>query len=168
MLSLVLISLYLGVLILQLQKAIGPQFMVPKIYQDIPYNYYISYNEIEASNQQLKECCICLEDFLTFESSTIKLTTLTAEESIVSHNQEPSQTPLFKTSKCSRQYFMQLRSKMIQKKNQYLDSLKYKYNKTSYMKTPCNHLFHSQCMEIWMEKKCECPSCRTKIPPLAS
>lgn len=167
MLSLVLVSLYFGVLILQLQKVIGPQFMVPKNYKEIPYNYYIPYSEIVTGNQQLKECCICLEDFLTYESSINKQNLTTSDESLGNQHQELSHSAIYKTSKCSKQYFMQLRIRIAQKKDEYIDSLKYKYNKTAYMKTPCNHLFHSQCMEIWMEKKCECPSCRTKIPSLA-
>ena len=33
-----------------------------------------------------------------------------------------------------------------------------------YMITPCKHLFHSECLEIWMELKNICPVCRSEIP----
>eukprot|EP00818_Percolomonas_sp_WS_P010408 CAMPEP_0117441696 /NCGR_PEP_ID=MMETSP0759-20121206/3766_1 /TAXON_ID=63605 /ORGANISM="Percolomonas cosmopolitus, Strain WS" /LENGTH=635 /DNA_ID=CAMNT_0005233555 /DNA_START=1264 /DNA_END=3171 /DNA_ORIENTATION=- len=30
--------------------------------------------------------------------------------------------------------------------------------------TPCNHLYHEECLKHWMEVKLECPSCRSTIP----
>ena len=35
-----------------------------------------------------------------------------------------------------------------------------------YMVTPCHHIFHARCLELWLEQKNECPYCRSKIPPL--
>ena len=35
-----------------------------------------------------------------------------------------------------------------------------------FMITPCNHVFHSKCLELWIEKKKECPFCRRQIPGL--
>lgn len=29
--------------------------------------------------------------------------------------------------------------------------------------TPCNHIFHSVCLEVWLEVKNECPNCRRNI-----
>lgn len=37
-----------------------------------------------------------------------------------------------------------------------------------YMKTPCNHLFHIQCLTRWMQSKLVCPYCRSTLPQLAS
>jgi hypothetical protein len=28
------------------------------------------------------------------------------------------------------------------------------------MVTPCDHVFHTDCLKEWMEQKMECPSCR--------
>ena len=33
----------------------------------------------------------------------------------------------------------------------------------AYMYTPCNHVFHTQCLEQWLEYKKECPNCRTSM-----
>lgn len=35
-----------------------------------------------------------------------------------------------------------------------------------YMLTPCNHIFHSECLEKWLEQKKECPSCRASFENL--
>lgn len=34
-----------------------------------------------------------------------------------------------------------------------------------YMLTPCNHIFHSECLLRWMDVKMECPVCRGQLPP---
>lgn len=31
------------------------------------------------------------------------------------------------------------------------------------MMTPCDHLFHADCLQQWMEIKMECPSCRAQL-----
>ena len=33
------------------------------------------------------------------------------------------------------------------------------------MVTPCNHFFHSGCLQRWMDVKMECPTCRRVLPP---
>ena len=35
-----------------------------------------------------------------------------------------------------------------------------------YMLTPCNHIFHSECLEKWLELKRECPNCRASLESL--
>jgi hypothetical protein len=35
---------------------------------------------------------------------------------------------------------------------------------TDYMLTPCDHLFHTECLERWMEVKRACPTCRAALP----
>lgn len=36
-------------------------------------------------------------------------------------------------------------------------------NEKKYMYTPCNHIFHYQCLEKWFEYKKECPNCRKNL-----
>lgn len=36
----------------------------------------------------------------------------------------------------------------------------------TYMITPCNHIFHSECLEEWMKTRLVCPYCREGLPPL--
>ena len=39
-------------------------------------------------------------------------------------------------------------------------------NRGNYMLTPCHHLFHTKCLESWLNVKNQCPCCRQKSPPL--
>ncbi|CAL9236922.1 unnamed protein product [Arabidopsis halleri] len=32
--------------------------------------------------------------------------------------------------------------------------------------TTCNHCFHADCIDPWLEKKSTCPLCRAEIPPV--
>ena len=33
----------------------------------------------------------------------------------------------------------------------------------AFMYTPCNHVFHAKCLELWLEYKKECPNCRASM-----
>eukprot|EP00923_Selenidium_pygospionis_P018999 GHVN01033147.1.p1 GENE.GHVN01033147.1~~GHVN01033147.1.p1 ORF type:complete len:660 (-),score=94.42 GHVN01033147.1:1070-3049(-) len=33
--------------------------------------------------------------------------------------------------------------------------------------TPCDHMFHGECLQQWMDVKMECPACRGALPPFA-
>lgn len=41
-----------------------------------------------------------------------------------------------------------------------------RHRRMEYMFTPCQHLFHTECLERWMEVKMECPCCRQELPSL--
>lgn len=36
----------------------------------------------------------------------------------------------------------------------------------NYMVTPCRHIFHTECLEGWMDLRLVCPVCRESLPPL--
>lgn len=42
----------------------------------------------------------------------------------------------------------------------------HKVDEQTYMVTPCNHIFHTHCLENWMSYKLQCPVCRSQLPPL--
>lgn len=33
-----------------------------------------------------------------------------------------------------------------------------------YMLAPCDHVFHRECLQNWMQVKMECPTCRCALP----
>jgi hypothetical protein len=37
----------------------------------------------------------------------------------------------------------------------------------THLVTPCDHVFHDECLQQWMEVKMECPSCRAQLPPVS-
>ena len=37
-------------------------------------------------------------------------------------------------------------------------------NREAYMIAPCNHIFHRECLQQWMDVKMECPICRLNLP----
>jgi hypothetical protein len=39
-------------------------------------------------------------------------------------------------------------------------------NRAAYMLSPCDHIFHKDCLVQWMDVKMECPICRTQLPPI--
>ncbi|ORY75140.1 hypothetical protein BCR37DRAFT_406674 [Protomyces lactucae-debilis] len=34
-----------------------------------------------------------------------------------------------------------------------------------FMRTPCKHYYHSDCLETWMQRRLRCPVCRAVLPP---
>lgn len=40
------------------------------------------------------------------------------------------------------------------------------FARRSYMVTPCRHIFHTACLESWMQYRLQCPICREELPPL--
>ena len=130
---------FIEAVIVSLQKLLGPKFFIPEKYREQVFDYYKSEEEI-PENAKNNECVICLENL----------------DNLAINNQEEDDE-IFKT----RGNYIEKFAMMIQKWNK-------KKNNKPYMKTPCNHVFHTKCLETWLEIKNECPYCRQKIPPLDS
>ena len=130
---------FIEAVIVSLQKLLGPKFFIPEKYREQVFDYYKSEEEI-PENAKNNECVICLENL----------------DNLAINNQEEDDD-IFKT----RGNYIEKFAMTIQKWNK-------KKNNKPYMKTPCNHVFHTKCLETWLEIKNECPYCRQKIPPLDS
>ena len=131
---------FIEAVIVSLQKLLGPKFFIPEKYRERAFDYYKSEEEI-PDNAKNNECVICLENL----------------DNLAVNNQDEEEDEAFK----SNSNYIEKLAMMIQKWN------KKKHNKP-YMKTPCGHVFHSKCLETWLEIKNECPYCRQRIPPLES
>ena len=124
-------------IIVSLQKLLGPKFFIPRKYRQQSFDYYKSSDEI-PENAKNNECVICLENL---ENLRVNM-----DEDDDFFNKE------------NVNYIEKL-AMMIQRWNKVKNS-------KPYMKTPCGHIFHSRCLETWLEVKNECPYCRQRIPPL--
>jgi E3 ubiquitin-protein ligase synoviolin len=38
---------------------------------------------------------------------------------------------------------------------------------TMAVQLPCSHVFHSECLRVWLSKQHTCPTCRAKLPTRA-
>ena len=122
--------------ILFFQKFFGAKIIIPKRFRAKVYNYYKNEKEISENDKEI-ECVICLDKIGNIEI------------------QEESEINNIKGNSIKKRIF------------KYLEKLKnQKENKGNYMLTPCHHLFHTRCLESWLNVKNQCPCCRQKIPPL--
>ena len=130
-------TVFVEAVVVSLQKLLGPKFFIPRSYRQQGFDYYKGEEEI-PENVRANECVICLENL-----DNLRVNEEENDEIFMKENVN---------------YFEKL-GMMIQKWNK-------KKNNKPYMKTPCGHIFHTRCLETWLEVKNECPYCRQKIPPL--
>ena len=131
--------LYIEAIILSCQKLFGPKFFLTKKYKQPKFDYYKQEKEIDEKSKN-QECVICLENIG-------KINQLEEENDKNKNSNE----------KFDLEKYIQNMVKKYKNKNR---------NKGPFMLTPCHHLFHSKCLEVWLEQKNECPYCRQRIPPL--
>ena len=131
------IVLIFEAIILSLQKLLGPKFFLTKKYKQPKFDYYKQENEIDEKIKN-QECVICLENI--------------GKISQFEESKENTENTKFNLEK-----FLEDLIKKYKHRNR---------NKGPYMITPCHHVFHSKCLEMWLEQKNECPYCRQRIPPL--
>ena len=123
-------------IVLSLQKLLGPKFFYFKKYKQPKYNYFRKKSEISESELE-QECVICLENIGKI-------------------------TEYIEPKKNKNEKF-----NLEKKINDFISKMKnINKNERPFMVTPCHHIFHSRCLELWLEQKNECPYCRAKIPPL--
>ena len=130
--------LYIEAIILSFQKLFGPKFFLTKKYKHPKFDYYKQEKEIEEKDKN-QECVICLDNI----------------GKIPQNEEENSMNEIH--GKFDLEKYLQKLVKKYYNKNR---------NKGPFMLTPCHHLFHTKCLELWLEQKNECPYCRQKIPPL--
>jgi hypothetical protein len=125
-------------IMVSLQKLLGPKFFIPKTYRQQSFDYYKTAEEV-PENIKNNQCVICLENL----------------DNLGVNMQEDSDDIFIKENG----NYVEKLAMMIQKWNK-------RKNSKPYMSTPCGHVFHSRCLETWLEVKNECPYCRQKVPPL--
>ena len=115
-------------------------------------------------NDNIKEgdCAICL-DVLNLKQSEIYVS---SQNNITTDSIQVSKEEEIKSSNKFNINLKQRIRNIGTYCKEFIEGLKFKYKKTPYMRPPCGHCFHTVCFEPWIEKKSECPYCKSKIPSL--
>ena len=56
--------------------------------------------------------------------------------------------------------------KVIKKIKRWIKNIEGRTYRNKYMITPCDHVFHTVCLEKWMALKNECPYCKGVLPSI--
>lgn len=148
--SLLIIITFIEVIILLLQKSFGARTILPKKYRNKGFDYYKDKVNIEMHISKNPNCVICLES-------------LSVE---VDENFNTIQKKEKAKTNCSKLMHLCFLDKIKKKIERWLKNMEGKSQKKKYMITPCDHVFHSICLERWMRQKNECPYCKAVIPSL--
>ena len=141
----------LELLVLLIQKSFGGKAIVPTCCKTVPYNYYRDNVNIEEHISKNPECVICLEDLKK-----------EPEMEYVEDNKQEEQMH-FQRRVYSRIKKMLCIGFWVERIDKWFNP---QNKKKKYMITPCDHVFHTVCLERWMMLKNECPYCKRKIPPV--
>ena len=138
-------------LVLLIQKRFGGKAIIPTCWKTVPYNYYRDNVNIEEHISKNPDCVICLEDL----------------------KKEPEMEYVEDNKQQEEMHFQRRVVNRIKKMlciGFWVDRIDKWFNpqnkKKKYMITPCDHVFHTVCLERWMMLKNECPYCKRKIPPV--
>lgn len=126
----------------------GPRWFLPKSFNKAGYDFYKSKEEILLINPDAcnYECVICL--FSLFVNENFKYFSDDFVASVEDEN------PTSKIKEIERKIIYSLRE---------FHEYNYNMNTKSYMMTPCKHIFHTKCLQLWFKEKKECPNCRKLI-----
>ena len=149
---LLIIITFIEAIILLLQKSLGPRIIIPKKFrkQNQVFDYYKDKVNIQKHVSQNPICVICLENL-----------SVDVDENF--NRIKKAKKPKTIGNKIMSIFYLDILNEKIKKCLKYLEG---KNIKKKYMITPCDHVFHTVCLEKWIKLKSECPYCKTNIPPI--
>ena len=142
------LTLLFELIIISLQKILGPKFFIPKYFKGEQYDYYRNNNEINENELEII-CAICLvkiKDDPTIDSD-IKFELNSSKDNDIFDDDDEK---------------ISLSDKIINS----IKNWKNKLTKKPIMVTPCHHVYHSICLEKCLQSKNFCPCCRNQIPSI--
>ena len=147
---LIVIIIIAEIIVLLLQKSFGARTILPKKYRKRGFDYYKDKVNIEMHVSKNPNCVICLESLMVEVDENFN--TIQKKE---------------KTKKsCNKIIHLCFFDRVTRKIKRWIDNMEGKTRKKKYMITPCDHVFHTVCLEKWMRQKNECPYCKAVIPPI--
>ena len=151
------------IIIMQCQIYKGPRFFLPGKYDINNISLYKTKKELINQIKNLpNECCICLGPLIYNENeNTINNIKNVAIEEHDKNLNVHNEILMVKNSFSIRNILIKLISFFVRSFNFFAISNNV-FNK-EYIITPCNHAFHSKCLEKWFERKKECPFCRNEF-----
>lgn len=141
--------LWLQIAILVSQQYLGPRMFIPDHWCPPAYDYHpVLYDDLEAGGLPIGEITSASE-------GKDKDTSLSAEKS--------EARKVFDCAICMNEIDVPVVSKDEKATGApgrtWLEQM-------NYMVTPCRHIFHSECLEGWINLRLVCPVCRESLPPL--
>jgi RING-H2 zinc finger domain len=148
--------LFLGTLVCYLQSVLGTLFFIPKSLIPGYHRFVIPITKVPLEKQE-DECIICYY--------SLKYSPDEQQESAAQPPSEANEGMMPNTESLpianSALTHHNLGGTNISNNTGVTQPMLKKLEKCFY--TPCKHYFHEYCMMKWIEKKPECPTCRTKI-----
>lgn len=152
-------------LFLASQGILGPRFFVPKSWVPPAYDYHpiLRDNSSEGSVEESEP------------AGTLPLTSLRTEK------RQPSRAPdgnkqtdkgrkrIFDCAICMQGIEVPVLLMSTKSKTggpSIAEGTTNLLSRRAYMVTPCQHIFHSTCLEAWMRLRLQCPICRETVPPI--
>lgn len=189
--SLIALMVFTVILLMYSQMIFGPRWFFPYKLSMNQYDYYKTEEEIYKIKGDIKEdeCVICLCSLFNTKTNqneqlvssnltedTIQSKTITKKDNMFNNLQiyqdnktclsnsiedviiEPLEKNTIKKNSTKTRIFL----KVIHFIFNFNWKSKNELNK-EYMITPCDHVFHSYCLELWLARKKECPHCRKQL-----
>lgn len=162
----------LEILILIVLNKFGKHsFLFRKLINTNQYNYFYTIKELEKKKIELnnKICTICLGSFLKNKDGTSII--IQSGDNITNSNKNPENInlPVINNGDKEKQKNPEKNEK-TQKKCKILEKFscrifsKKDNNNNIIMLTPCEHIFHNDCLLQWLKVKNTCPDCRAVLP----
>jgi len=139
--------LWLQIMVLLSQQFLGPRILIPEKWCPPAYDYHpILYDDLEAGGLPIGEVTSASEGK---DASTDK--------------DKAGSRKIFDCAICMNEIDVPVVSKDEKATSGPGRSW---LEQRNYMVTPCRHIFHSECLEGWMNLRLVCPVCREGLPPL--
>lgn len=150
-----------------LQEILGPRFFLSEDYLPKAYDYHpiITKGDIESGFHFDAENLICKGDSSNDEDSrTLTYVTdcaICMQKLEIPVVNKPGETNQELNSPSPSHQSLESSSSLLPSFGKATNIIA----RRKYMVTPCNHVFHTDCLENWMMYKLQCPVCRNSLPP---